>query len=88
MKKCCQSCARILKQGKLDCRGTNKDGSRTNEYCTQCYLNGVFLNENLTVDKLIEDYTNQIQQSSLNRFSKFVYLKSYPILLKRLKRWR
>ena len=37
-------------------RGTEKDGSVSNEFCVHCYKNGIFTIPNATLDEIIELY--------------------------------
>lgn len=52
----CQSCGMPLK--KAGDFGTNLDGSRNNEYCNFCFMDGKFTDEGITmeqkIDKLVE----------------------------------
>ncbi|MDR1841934.1 MAG: zinc ribbon domain-containing protein [Holophagales bacterium] len=48
----CQSCA--MPMGKTDeMRGTNADGSKSEDYCIYCFENGAFL-QDFTMDEMIE----------------------------------
>ena len=46
----CQSCSMPLTNESL--LGTEKDGSKNNEYCKYCYQNGSFVNPGMTVDEM------------------------------------
>lgn len=40
----CQSCGMLFQTKKAgDCRGTEKDGSRSEKWCSLCYTNGEFV---------------------------------------------
>ncbi len=42
----CQSCTMPLDSEAL--KGTEKDGSKSNEYCMYCYQNGAFVHPDMT----------------------------------------
>lgn len=48
----CQSCGMPLRKD-AD-YGTERDGSRSDEYCFHCYLDGRFLDEGITLQEKIE----------------------------------
>lgn len=47
----CQSCAMPLTEESMV--GTNKDGSKSNDYCMYCFKDGEFTS-NVTMDEMIE----------------------------------
>ena len=47
----CNSCGKPMSRG--DELGTNKDGSKNEYYCSECYQNGEFTEPNLTVQDMI-----------------------------------
>ena len=47
----CQSCAMPMDTEEL--KGTNKDGSKSDEYCTHCYQNGEFTSKQ-SMEEMIE----------------------------------
>jgi len=53
--KLCESCGAPM--GELDEMygpGTESDGSQSEDYCKQCYVNGAFTNPNTTLEEQIE----------------------------------
>jgi len=48
--KFCQSCSMPLDN--VEMRGTEKDGSKSDEYCKYCYSNGAFINPKMTLDEM------------------------------------
>ena len=36
-----------------DCRGSEADGSKSEKWCTLCYVNGNFVDPNCTLDQMI-----------------------------------
>lgn len=47
----CQSCGMPMANAEL--HGTNADGTRNEDYCKFCYVNGSFTS-NMTMDEMIE----------------------------------
>lgn len=45
----CQSCGFPFS---ADTRGTNRDGSKTSDYCISCFKNGEFTDHHLTMHEL------------------------------------
>ena len=48
----CQSCGMLLNAPEEF--GTEKDGSKNQAYCSYCYQNGKFEDENMTLEQMIE----------------------------------
>jgi len=48
----CQSCSMPLVNA--EDFGTNADGSRNEDYCKYCYVDGAFAGEECTMDEMIE----------------------------------
>lgn len=49
----CQSCGMPLQTKKAgDCRGTEKDGSKSETYCSLCYKDGAFVGGDCTVEQM------------------------------------
>lgn len=51
MQQICQSCAMPI--GDNDLKGTNKDGSKSDDYCKYCYENGEFTAQT-TMEEMVE----------------------------------
>ncbi len=88
MQKVCQSCGMPLKQGQGDFRGTEADGTRSEKYCTRCYLQGKYVDPNLTKEQLISITMAELDKSDMNKFKKWMLKKVYPKQLNALERWR
>lgn len=75
----CQSCTMPIDA--VEDRGTERDRSKSNEYCKYCYADGKFTNPNLTLEEMKEkvrsnpNLPDSIVQKSLE-------------LLPKLKRWK
>ena len=48
----CQSCAMPMTRSEEF--GTEKDGSKSADYCCYCYQNGEFENKDMTLEEMIE----------------------------------
>ena len=59
----CQSCAMPIDKAELF--GTNKDGTRSNEYCTYCFQNGKFTEPELTMQKMIDKCVSLMVQKNI-----------------------
>jgi len=59
----CQSCA--MPMDKAELFGTNKDGTRSNEYCTYCFQNGKFTEPELTMQKMIDKCVSIMVQKNI-----------------------
>lgn len=59
----CQSCSMPLDSEAL--KGTERNGSKTNEYCLYCYENGTFINPNMTLDEMSVIVKTQMEKMNL-----------------------
>ncbi|MCL2383855.1 MAG: zinc ribbon domain-containing protein [Oscillospiraceae bacterium] len=78
----CQSCGMPLTKDEE--KGTNKDGSKNEEYCVYCYGNGEFL-EDLTLEEMIAASANYAEEAGLTVEE---MLKQAREGLPTLKRWK
>lgn len=84
----CQSCGMPLKQD--DDKGTEADGSKSEDYCAHCFQQGAFT-QNVTVDEVIEsnlqslDEWNKSTGLQLTEQEARMQLNEF---LPTLKRWR
>ncbi len=85
MEKFCQSCAMPLNESNL---GTEKDGTNSDTFCSLCYLNGEYTNPNITYDEMLQKGIDGIEKSDSSKIKKWLLIKSYPSLLKKVKRWK
>ena len=79
--KFCQSCTMPLDNPAL--LGTEKDGSKSNEYCTYCYRNGAFINPEITMTEMETIIKEQMQKRQIDPALIKLSLNSLP----HLKRW-
>ena len=78
----CQSCGMPLTKDEE--KGTNKDGSKNEEYCMYCFENGEFTH-NMTLEETIADSVNYAEEAGM---TKEQMLKEAREILPTLKRWR
>ena len=84
--KFCQSCGMPLSDEIL---GTNKDGSKNDEYCIYCYKDGAFTN-NFTMEEMADfcsQFVDQYNQNSGQNLSKEEYKQGLLQFFPTLKRW-
>ena len=80
--KICQSCAMPLTNE--DMFGTNKDGSKSEDYCKWCYGGGKFL-QNVSMEEYIEMCSQFGEQAGMTNDEMKEYCsKVFPTL----KRWK
>jgi radical SAM superfamily enzyme len=64
--------------------GTEKDGSKTEEYCVYCYQNGAFVNPGMSLEEMKRLVKEQMQKMKIDETTISMALGSLPLL----KRWR
>jgi hypothetical protein len=78
----CQSCTMPI--DKMEDRGTEKDGSKSSEYCKYCYQDGKFTDPNLTLEGMQKIVATQMNLMNLPQ----TVLQQSLALLPQLKRWK
>ena len=78
----CQSCSMPLDNDKL--HGTEKDGTKSHEYCIYCYQNGAFINPEMTLEEMRNLVKAQMEKMKINNSIINMAVNSLP----GLKRWR
>ena len=78
----CQSCTMPIDN--IVDRGTEKDGSKSNEYCKYCYQNGALVNPKMTFEEMKSLVVTQMKKMNLSPAIIEKSVKSLPYL----KRWR
>ena len=83
----CQCCGMPLTD---DFKGTNADGSRNEDYCNYCYMDGRFM-QDMTMEQMIDhcaQFTDEINKQSGQNMTveqaKEMMRQFYP----NLKRWK
>lgn len=85
----CQSCG--MPMNEAEHFGTNKDGSKNEEYCVYCYKDGAFT-KNVMMDEMIEsnlnflDEYNKDANKKLTKEEARAQMKEYFPTLKRWKK--
>ena len=80
----CQSCGMPLKKDKLG-GGTNADGSKSEKFCSHCYVKGEFQNPEIdTAPKMQAFVKEKLKSVGFPGFLAGAFTKSIP----KLERWR
>ena len=78
----CQSCGLPLQDDQQ--KGTKKDGSKSDKYCTHCYQKGEFTWPDATVEQMQTYRMGILTKKALARFLARMPSKGVP----KLERWR
>jgi radical SAM superfamily enzyme len=81
-KQFCQSCSMPLDKSEL--LGTEKDGSKSKEYCTYCYQNGAFINPGMSLTEMKSLVKEQMEKRKIDSNIIVMAVNSLPYL----KRWK
>jgi hypothetical protein len=82
MEKYCQSCGMPLNEENLF--GTEKDGSRNEDYCVYCYKEGSFTSPDVTMQQMIDICVPHMVEAGMKEDESRVMLND---VLPKLKRW-
>lgn len=77
----CQSCSMPI--DKPEFQGTEKDGSKSKEYCVYCYRDGAFINPNITLAEMKELVKSEMEKRRIEQPLINMAVNSLPYL----KRW-
>ena len=83
MEKFCQSCSMPLELHGQDVRGSEKDGSQSQIYCSYCYVNGAFVEPDITFEQMVNKGKTAIANGQGNALVKFFMKASYPKKIKK-----
>lgn len=78
----CQSCSMPIDDPGL--QGTEKDGSKSHEYCMYCYQQGAFINPAMTLKEMTSMVKQQMEIRKIDQRITDMAVSSLP----GLKRWR
>lgn len=78
----CQSCSMPLDKPEL--LGTEKDGTKSHEYCLYCYQNGAFINPKMKLEEMKKLVKEQMEKMKINSSTISMAVNSLP----HLKRWK
>lgn len=85
MGKQCQSCGMPLITKKAgDYRGTEKDGSKSEKWCSLCYDNGEFKTPDCTLEQMEQFVDKALIENGSGRFFRWMAKSQLP----HLERWR
>lgn len=79
----CQSCG--MPMDKLELFGTQSDGSRTDEYCIYCYVDGSFTHPDISLAEMIESCLPHMLEHGMSLAAAKKLLAEH---LPKLRRWR
>ena len=78
----CQSCNIPIENAEM--KGTEKGGTKSNEFCKLCYANGEFIHPKLTLDDMKLLVKSQMENLKFPTMS----IEKAIYTLPQLKRWR
>ena len=82
--KFCQSCGMPLKKDPEN-GGTEKDGSKSQKYCSYCYRDGEFLSLEIdTPEKMQEFCIEKMKEQGIPGFVAWIFTRGIP----KLERWK
>lgn len=85
MTKQCQSCGMPLHTKKAgDCRGTEKDGSKSEKWCSLCYENGALIGPDCTLDEMKKIVDDALREQGSGNLMRWLAQKQLP----NLERWK
>ena len=67
-----------------DCRGTELDGSKSDEWCSLCYADGAFVDPDCTLGEMIEIVDRALIDNGSGRVFRWMARRQLP----QLARWR
>ena len=79
----CQSCGMPLKRDEKG-GGTKVDGSKSTMYCSYCYVNGKFINPEMTAREMQQLVTKKLKEMKYPGFIAWFFTSGIP----RLERWK
>ena len=81
--KMCQSCGMPIKKDEL--KGTEKDGSLSEKYCSLCYKDGQFVGRDCSLEQMQEmAYEGMVKKGLPKFFARHIVKKQIP----KLERWK
>lgn len=89
MENMCQSCGMPMNEDKV--RGTESDGSLSQDYCRYCYKDRKFTQPNITMDEMIEHnlkYLDEYNKVGEVEYTEDAARKEMQKFFPTLKRWQ
>jgi hypothetical protein len=65
-------------------KGTEKNGSKSDEYCKYCYENGVFKHPKMNLEDMKKNVKNQMKKLEIHKYE----IQKALNILPALKRWK
>ena len=85
MQKQCQSCGMPLQTKKAgDCRGSEANGAKSEQWCSLCYQNGAFIGPDCTLEEMKTIVDKALVENGSGRVMRWLAQKQLP----RLERWK
>lgn len=78
----CQSCTFPI--DRMEDRGTEKDGSKSDMYCKFCYKDGAFTDPSMTLERMIEIAKSEMKKQAMPEN----IIQQSINMLPTLKRWQ
>ena len=79
----CQSCGMPFEKDPNH-GGTNLDGSKSDKYCSLCYIKGAFKDKFTTSKEMVEFVKTELKKQGFSFFKRWFYTMHIP----RLERWK
>ncbi|MBM3816335.1 MAG: zinc ribbon domain-containing protein [Actinobacteria bacterium] len=67
-----------------DCRGTERDGSKSEKWCSLCYVNGEFVSPNMSLVEMAKAVDDALRREKVWLPMRYMATRQLP----RLERWR
>jgi hypothetical protein len=83
MEKFCQSCGMPMKKDP-QLGGTNSDGSKSEKFCSYCYVEGQFMQPDMNAKEMQSFCIEKMKEQGIPRFVGWLFTRSIP----RLERWK
>jgi len=81
----CQSCGMPLHTKRAgDCRGTERGGSKSEKWCSLCYVNGEFVSPNMSLAEMTKIVDDALRREKVWLPMRYMAKRQLP----RLERWR
>jgi len=83
MKRVCQSCGMPLLKDPHG-GGTNADGTQSQDYCSYCFVNGIFTGPDFTAQEMQKFCVQKLQEQGVIKPLAWLLTRNIPSL----KRWK
>jgi len=64
--------------------GTNQDGSKSEKFCSYCYVNGEFVGDFTSAKEMIRFVKGKLKEQSIGPLKRWLYTSHIP----KLERWK